>query len=342
MQSLRILCACDLCTYLMSICEKYKTCIYIYMYVYNAYMCIQYRRIWCGDTSMKVSIMINLHHVQSRHECQCFQMSVSRCAAGLILAQSWARDWRARPSQWRWLPQPWPLDVGLMDFFSLKQQFVSFALFYGYQSLQSCLHGKSSCIVQFSEVRGLLAACLWIQAGSQVQLHSCTAPALSHGSCDCPWGQRPHREGACRCFTGPDWSLWILWTMNLEVFFFEIHVSCMIVIARGVRKFHIPFIPWCRVILGHVGQLSFHKDTCLWSGTCSNTCCTCSSNSCGPRGETFQKHGRNGLQCLVTCQFSMWRTMAGRTDLRTCSSRDADHHQDLFVRLMVKPRANLT
>ena len=119
-------------------------------------------------------------------------------------------------------------------------------------------------------------------------------------------------------------------------------VSCMIVIARGVLEFHIPFIPWCRVILGHVGQLSFHKDTCLWSGTCSNTCSTCSSNSCGPRGETFQKHGRNGLQCLVTCQFSMWRTMAGRTDLRTCSSRDADHHQDLFVRLMVKPRANLT
>lgn len=48
---------------------------------------------------------------------------------------------------------------------------------------------------------------------------SCTAPALSHGSCDCPWGQRPHREGACQCFTGPDWSLWILWTMNAECFF---------------------------------------------------------------------------------------------------------------------------
>lgn len=90
---------------------------------------------------------------------------------------------------------------------SLKKQFVSFALFYGYQSLQS-LHGKSSCIVQFSEVRGLLAACLWIQAGSQVQLHSSSAmEPWTNGSCDCLLGQRPHRKGACQCFTGPaDWS----------------------------------------------------------------------------------------------------------------------------------------
>lgn len=153
------------CLYAKSI-----THVYIYIDVYNAYMCIEYRRIWCGDTSIKVSIMRNLHHVQSRHECQCIQMSVSRCAAGLILAQAGLATAELGPRNEDGCHSHGHSMLDWWICFSLlkKKQFVSFALFYGYQSLQSCLHGKSSCIVQFSEVRGLLAACLWIQAGSQV------------------------------------------------------------------------------------------------------------------------------------------------------------------------------